>query len=105
MDMQDQTLALIIKYGLSVRQIPETETALYSYTEGTTLAENQRLVQKFGRTMIESIKRPKLGGMWMAQRVKHSDSMVRWDVKENHLSNTLEEAVSKAVAAIEAEIE
>lgn len=46
-------------------------------------------------------KIPDNAGKWMAKVVKHNDTLVRWNIKTDNLSDTLEEAVRKVVDAIE----
>lgn len=98
MTANNQTLELIIKHGLSVRQIPATVTSLWSATSGRALKNNEELVEKNGRTFIQETRVPANAGMWMAKKCPNSDSTVRWNIKTDNLSNTLDEAVAKAVA-------
>jgi hypothetical protein len=46
-------------------------------------------------------KTPENAGKWLAKVVKHNDTLVRWDIKTDNLSDTLEEAVRKVIDAIE----
>lgn len=112
---------IIIKYGLSIRQIPLVVTNKYYYL-GKELTENQvlevwkpdlayfeatkgcgspknRMIDfylKFpeGRTLIVETKVPKNAGYWMCKQVKHTSSTVRWNTKKDNLAPTLEESIN-----------
>ena len=129
------TLDLIKKYGISIRQIPfEIKEAVrldfkpneqYARDKNAQIKElvlrcnvspkewehfhKQRNFSKHVRyrnnTIFEDfyiiVKVPEAAGKWMAKVVKHNDALVRWNIKTDNLSDTLEEAVRKVVDAIE----
>lgn len=97
MSSNPQTLELIIKHGLTVRQIPNTVISLYSLRPNHTLKSNEVIIEKNGRSFIQETNVPANAGKWMAKKCVHTNSMIRWDVKTDNLADTLEEAVLKAV--------
>lgn len=99
MTTSNQTLELIIEHGLMVRQIPESVTSLWSATPPRKLKANEVLVEKNGRTFIQETRIPVHAGMWMAKKCTNTSSEVRWNIKKDNLSDTLGEAVAKAVAS------
>ncbi|CAH7384613.1 hypothetical protein VCHA53O466_40462 [Vibrio chagasii] len=98
------TLTLIVKYGIMVRQIPVETTSLWGYNEkvhgSRPLKENESLVEENGRKLIKEVKRPVNGGKWMAKQATNTSSKVHWSIREDNLSDTIDEAVLKVVAQI-----
>ena len=103
MSQNNDTLALIIEHGLTVRQIPHETVSMYGHREGSSLMKNAELVERNGRKFQRVVKVPKYAGMWMAKQCKNSWSSVEWNLERDNLSPTLEEAVLKACSAIEEE--
>ena len=127
------TLELIEKYGISVRQIPfevkETFRVEFNekFAQGKDVQAKEMILYKNvslkeweefhkrrkysnhvryrDNTIFEDfyvvMKVPEDAGKWMAKVVKHNDTLVRWSVKTDNLSDTLEEAVRKVVDEIE----
>lgn len=127
------TLELIEKHGISVRQIPikVKETFRVEFNEKFVQEKDVQVKEMILRknvslkawesfhkyrkysnhvryrdnTIFEDFyvvtKVPENAGKWMAKVVKHNDTLVRWDIKTDNLSDTLEEAVRKVVDAIE----
>lgn len=129
------TLDLIKKYGISIRQIPfEIKEAIrvdfdknQEFVQGKNAQikelvirhnvsekewehfHKQRNFSKYVRYRNNSIfedfyiivKVPEAAGKWMAKVVKHNDTLVRWNITTDNLSDTLEESVRKVVDAIE----
>lgn len=96
------TLSLIIQHGLTVRQIPHSVTEKWGYREGAPLMQDAVLIEDNGRTFQKRVRVPANAGMWMAKPCKDTSAMVRWNIKRDNLSDTLDAAVKKAVADIQA---
>lgn len=99
MSQNNDTLALIIEHGLTVRQIPHETVSMYGYREGSPLMKNAELVERNGRKFQRVVKVPKYAGMWMAKQCKNTSSNVSWSSKRDNLAPTLEGAVLKACSA------
>lgn len=97
MNTQNATLALIIQYGLTVRQIPYEVVTYYTYRDGSPIPKGYVIVVRDGRQYLKNVKVPINAGKWMAKTYKSTSTNVTWDIKTDHLSDTLEEAVEKAV--------
>jgi hypothetical protein len=96
MSIQDTTIALIIEHGLTVRQIPFSVTTRWSFRPNKELYDGEKIVEIKGRKFVERTRVPVNAGRWMAKKCNHTDSSIRWDMKEDNLSDTLQEAVLKA---------
>jgi len=112
------TIELIIKHGISVRQIPHCITSSYEarhHKPGNAIVTryapdfypdekdgNLRYVfrRRFpaGRQFTIEKRYPKNGGKWMAKMSTTSDSMVQWSIKDDCLADTLEESVAMLVS-------
>jgi hypothetical protein len=96
MNIQDQTLTLIIEHGLTVRQIPYEVVSHWGYREGDPILKNSEIVEKGGRNYMKQVKIPTHAGKWMAKKCVDTNSQVHWNIKNDNLSDTLQEAVLKA---------
>ena len=96
MSQNNDTLALIIEHGLTVRQIPYESISMYGHREGQPLMKNAELVEHNGRWFQRVVKVPANAGMWMAKKCDNTLSQVKWYIEKDNLSDTLEEAVLKA---------
>tara|TARA_R110000851_G_scaffold82212_1_gene180332 strand:- start:75 stop:455 length:381 start_codon:yes stop_codon:yes gene_type:complete len=114
------TLEIIIKNGLSIRQIPKQTISLHEIRHHK---ENQEIVfhtlpnhcnykpfkKKNGDNKnyifddaTETIKRkftkkitiPKNSGFWMCKQVKNTNSSIAWDIKKDNLASNLKESVN-----------
>nr|WP_229649898.1 hypothetical protein [Vibrio splendidus]MCC4881873.1 hypothetical protein [Vibrio splendidus] len=98
MNQQDNTLALIIEHGITVRQIPRVVVSNWSFLPNQQPKdENERFVKVGSRVYLEKTSYPSNGGMWMAKACTSTSAGVRWSMNEDCLSETLQEAVQKAV--------
>ena len=114
------TLEIIIKNGLSIRQIPKQTISLHEIRHHK---ENQEIVlqtlsnhwnyKPFKKRHVdnknfifddttETIKRkftkkitiPKNAGFWMCKQVENTNSSVAWNIKKDNLAYNLKESVN-----------
>lgn len=88
-----ETLALIEEHGLTVRQIPRATTSRYRYREDQPMLKGGVRNGEF----YTVTKYPEHGGKWMANYCPHSMTQYHWNLERDHLSDTLGEAVRKAI--------
>lgn len=106
-------LAIIDKYNLSIRKIPETVTELWTYYEGTPLKEGAEIItmtaedmgsstpkifnKNFpnGRKFQKITKIPEHAGWYMCKTVNNTNSQVRWFIDKDNLAPSLEESIKK----------
>jgi len=121
------TLALIKKYGLSVRQIPLQVVSLmemHRHVPGNEVVErevtgrtpaqvrkhlvnsdNFRFDDKNNKVFCRytrSVRTPEHAGWWMCQQSRGTGSTVSWGAKTDNLASTLEESVSLCVKQLKA---
>lgn len=96
MNNQNETLALIIEHGLTVRQIPHEVIHHWGYRSGAPIMKDSEIVERDGRKFIKQVKTPVHAGKWMAKKCINTGSQVNWNIKTDNLSDTLHEAVLKA---------
>ncbi len=117
---KEELLNIIIEHGLSLRQIPETVTSLFSMErynpEKHTIVEHeltQKWCYKFWvakhlnskdarfdherkivyRKYAKEIIVPKNAGYWMCKKVNSTLSTVQWNANEDNLAPTLLDSV------------
>lgn len=95
--MSRDTLANIIRFGLSVRQIPLEVVGIHEIRHRR---EGDEIVTRYGREMIRRVRVPEHAGWWMCQQVRHTSSTVTWKASQHHLAPTLDESVALCVASI-----
>lgn len=91
------TYDLILKYGISIRQIPEKVFEIYDIRH---LKEGDEIVEQYGRNFCKRTIIPKHAGYWMSQICRHTSSTICWRSVEHNLAATLEESVTLCVAKI-----
>jgi hypothetical protein len=101
MTVRDNTLDLIISHGLTVRQIPNEVISHWGHREGAPIVKNSEIVTIDGRVFQKTVKIPEHAGKWMAKKCKNTSSNVHWNIKEDCLSDTLQNAVLKAVEKLQ----
>lgn len=114
------TLEIIKKYGLSIRQIPKEVVSLYSMLhrkEGNEIVYHdidmsnrkyelykKKLInrqdfifdderQRAQRMFTKEVRIPKNPGFWMCKQVNSTNGSVTWNKKEDNLAPTLEDSV------------
>jgi hypothetical protein len=100
MTTQDETLNLIVKHGLMVRQIPLEMVSYWGFGTDAPIIKDAEIVQVDGRRFMKTISIPAQAGRWMAKTCGHQDTSVSWNLNKDCLSDTLQEAVSKAILKI-----
>lgn len=97
------TLDLIIKHGIAVRQIPliVIETWSKGYTTNRENSKSYPVVVN-GREFVRVERIPENAGCWMSQVCKGTSANMLWDTKRDNLALTLEDSVSLLVAELEA---
>ncbi|MDK9793749.1 hypothetical protein [Vibrio sp. D431a] len=98
-----ETLALMSQYYICVRRIPLKVVSKWRISNDrqweAPLKENCERIEEDGQRYLLETKYPKNGGMWMAKQETGSGSMMSWSTRHDNLSDTVHEAVAKAVAA------
>lgn len=92
-------VAMIEKYNLSVRRIPNivSETLdIRHFKDGDEI-----LVSPNGRKFCRRYKVPANAGKYMVKPVDNNMSTVQWNVKTDNLANTLEESILLFLSKIE----
>ena len=98
-------LDAILKYGLSIRQIPTELTEIINTGDpqsGDVVTEWPK-ESNHTRCVVQRVTIPKHAGYWMCQQVKDTSSAVRWNIKTNHLAPTLEESVALFLKSTESQ--
>lgn len=98
----NDTLELIIKHGLTVRQIPTVIQEKYFCDKDYIPQDNEKIITEFGRTLRLRETKPLNGGKWLAKSCNNNMSTIRWNCKTDNMSNTLQETVAKAVESLNA---
>jgi hypothetical protein len=91
------TLDLIKKYGLSIRQIP---TEVVSIHNPVNRQEDDEEIFWNNRKMLRRTRTPLHPGYWMCQVVANTNSNVCWSHAQCNLAPTLEESVAKFVESL-----
>lgn len=88
-------LEIIDKYNLSIRKFPS------SVTEVNEIQHKKEGDEEFTITKEGAEKRycrrekiPTHAGWYMCKQLNDTYSMVRWDIKKDHLAPTLEESIN-----------
>lgn len=68
----------------------------WGYLDGDPSLKNSEIVEKGGRKYMKQVKIPTHAGKWMAKKCVDTNSQVHWNIKNDNLSDTLQEAVLKA---------
>ena len=84
-------IAVIEKYNLCIRRIPEQVVSLW--TAGNA-REGDEIVEKNGRKFVRKVHTPSHPGWYMVKAVNHSDCQVHWNIKKDNLAETLEGSIS-----------
>lgn len=92
------TLDLIKKYGLSIRQVPTEVVSIHNPHNG--IQEDDEEIFWNNRKMLRRTKTPQHAGYWMCQVVANTDSRVQWSYQTCNLAPTLEESVAKFVESL-----
>jgi hypothetical protein len=81
-----EIIEIIEEHGLSLRKIPDTVTSCHE------IRHHQEGDEKFiftpknpsipPREMCRRTRVPEHAGMWLCQQIKHTNSIVRWDIKK-----------------------
>jgi hypothetical protein len=102
MTTQDDTLNLIVSHGLMVRQIPLEVISHWGFGTDGPILKDAEIVEVDGRRFMKTIDIPANAGQWMAKPCRHQGTSVSWSLNKDCLSDTLQEAVSKAILKITA---
>lgn len=97
-------LEIILKYGLSIRQIPlqRVETySMHSYREGFEIIDVPPTKYNVEGKACRRITIPNHAGYWMCKQVNDTDSRVQWNIKRDNLAPTLEESIGKFIASLQ----
>jgi len=73
---------------------------LWGYYEGAKLLKGAEIVEKDGCKFMKTVEVSKHAGKWMAKKSDEMSTQVTWNIKTDNLSDTLQEAVEKAVQSI-----
>ena len=82
---------VIEQYNLSIRRIPNKVCEIHDirhYQAGDEIIENN------GRKFCRRYKIPKNAGKYMCKQVNDIGSIVRWNLKTDNLSDTLQESIN-----------
>ena len=70
---------------------------LWRYQKGAPIIKNSEIVEQNGRKFMREVRVPEHAGKWLAKRCETTSAQVTWNIKVDNLSDTLPEAVLKAV--------
>lgn len=86
-------LATILKTeGIVIRLIPMTTTSRYAYQEGRKLSATETIVERDGRTMVESVKHNSYGGKYLVTFKRDQGAQLHFSLKHDGVGDTIEEA-------------
>jgi hypothetical protein len=84
-------IKLIDKYDLSIRRIPDEIVSLYDTRHAT---DDDEIVEHNGRKFVKKVRIPEHPGWYMVKSVSNTDSLVRWNMKTDNLSDSLEGSIN-----------